>query len=658
MEPRLLELYNSELRHVRGMGEEFAREFPKIAGRLGLSRFECADPYVERLLEGFAFLAARVQLKLEAEFPRFTQHLLDVVYPHFLSTMPAMMIAQFQPDAREGSLANGFTIPRSTALLSHPTGANQTLCEFRTAHPVELFPVELSHAEYFLRSHRNHTLPAVPAAKSGFRFVVRATPVAPLSRTRLDKLVLFLRGDSALSSRLYEQILGHAVAVIARPLVPQSPAQELPREPRFDRSWDATPDPTQSLKHDAGPDQTTSRELILDRSAVRSVGFREDEALLPVNQRSFQGYRLLQEYLAFPQRFHFIEINGLQPAVARCQAPELEVFVLLDAAYTGQERLVQRDDFALHCTPAINLFPKRADRIHLTDRHSDFHVIPDRTRPLDFEVHSVTRVVGHGLHGSDEQEFLPFYGQHSGQLLSQQGAYFATERRARMTSEATSRRDAAATGCELFLSLVDAAESPYRSDLRMLSVQTLCTNRLLTADMPLGFSQTDFTLQMAAPIHAVRCLAGPTLPATSPAMQRAELGWKLIHLLSLNYLSLTDSNAEDGATALREMLSLHCHRTDPALQKQIDGVRHVDVQPVTRRLPMSGPIAFGRGLQITLRCDESCFEGSGVFLLGSVLEQFFARYASINSFTELVLQTAQRNEVYRWPLRTGRRQTL
>lgn len=636
MEPRLLEIYNSELRHLRGMGGEFARDFPKIAGRLGLDRFQCADPYVERLLEGFAFLAARVQLKLEAEFPRFTQHLLDVVYPHFLSTMPAMSIAQFHPDVREGCLADGFTIPRGTALFSQPTGVNQTLCEFRTAHPVEMFPIELTSAEYFSRNHRNHSLPTIPGAKAGFRFVLRTTPKGPLSRTRLDKLVLFLRGDSEFTSRIYEQMLGHTVAVVVRPVQPTKPDG----------------DPLQNC--------TSSDEKILDRSVIRSLGFQEDEALLPVKQRSFQGYRLLQEYFAFPQRFHFIEISGLQAAVAQCQETELEIFVLLDTVHRGQEQMVHRDDFSLHCTPAVNLFPKRADRIHLSERQPDFHVIPDRTRPLDFEIHSVTQVTGHGLHGSDEQEFLPFYGQHSGYLSSQTAAYFALDRRARASSEAASSRASSSAyhGSELFLSLVDATESPYRSDLRTLAVQTLCTNRNLTAEMPVGTRDTDFTLQIAAPVQAVRCLVGPTAPAPSPAVQRAELGWKLINLLSLNYLSLTDSDPEEGATALREMLALHCSRTGPSAQKQIDGVRHVRVRPVTKRLPMAGPIAFGRGLEVTIDCDDSCFEGSGVYLLGSVLEQFLARYASINSFTELVLQTTQRNEVYRWPLRTGRRQTL
>jgi len=148
MDPQLLKYYNSELRHLREMGGEFADEFPKIAARLGMDGFDCADPYVERLLEGFAFLAARVQLKVDAEFPRFTQHLLDMVYPNYLEPMPSMAVVQFQPDLTEGSLSEGFCIDKDSALRSQTGKDQQTPCEYRTAHPVYLWPLQISEAEY------------------------------------------------------------------------------------------------------------------------------------------------------------------------------------------------------------------------------------------------------------------------------------------------------------------------------------------------------------------------------------------------------------------------------------------------------------------------------------------------------------------------------
>ena len=168
MDPRLLEYYNRELQFMRDMGGEFAEEFPKIAGRLGLDGFECADPYVERLLEGFSFLAARVQLKIDAEFPRFTQHLLESVYPHYLAPTPSVAVVEFHPDPAEASLADGFRLPRGTVLQGGIAGSEQTSCEFRTAHEVTLWPLRVTEAEYFSHAGAARTLdrPATGGADS------------------------------------------------------------------------------------------------------------------------------------------------------------------------------------------------------------------------------------------------------------------------------------------------------------------------------------------------------------------------------------------------------------------------------------------------------------------------------------------------------------
>ena len=129
------------------------QEFPKIAGRLGLDGFECADPYVERLLEGFGFLAGRVQLKLDAEFPRFTQHLLEMVYPHYLAPTPSMAVVQLEPDLTEGSLAEGFEVPAATALRSVLGKGEQTACEYRDrARRHACGRCEIVEAEYFIHS--------------------------------------------------------------------------------------------------------------------------------------------------------------------------------------------------------------------------------------------------------------------------------------------------------------------------------------------------------------------------------------------------------------------------------------------------------------------------------------------------------------------------
>lgn len=625
MDPRLLQYYNRELQHLREMGGEFAREFPKIAGRLGLEGFECADPYVERLLEGFGFLAARVQLKIDDEFPRFTQHLLEIIYPHYLAPTPSMLVAQLQPDPTEGALEQGFVVPRGSELRSLLGKNTQTPCEYRTAHDVTLWPLELTEAQYFAGKEPVALLdlPDLSRVRAGIRLRLRVTvPGLTFDKLALDRLPLFLRGSDTLPARLYEQLLGNVVMLVVRPGRRPAP-------------W---------------------HEVVAGRH-VRRLGFEDDQALLPCPPPSFHGYRLLHEYFAFPQRYLFVELGGLGPAVRRCPEDQLEVLVLLDRADPALENVLGATNFALFCTPAINLFPKRADRIHLSDQVAEHHVVPDRTRPLDFEIYQVTGVTGIGAEG-EEQEFLPFYASYDRLSQHDQRSFYTVHRLPRLLSDRQRRNGPRSSyiGSEIFLSLVDAGEAPYRGNLRQLAVTTLCTNRDLPLHMPLGLGDTDFTLTSGAPVAAVRCVAGPSWPRPSHA--HGDTAWRLISHLSLNYLSLADSDSRQGAVALRELLALYGDLAEASTRKQIEGVRSVRATPITRRAPIPGPIAFARGQEVTVILDEAAFEGSGIFLMGAVLERFFTKYASINSFTETVVKSTERGEIIRWPARIGLRPTL
>jgi type VI secretion system protein ImpG len=625
MDPRLLRYYNRELQYVREMGAEFAREFPKVAGRLGLDTFECADPYVERLLEGFAFMAARVHLKLDSEFPRFTQHLLEIVYPHYLSPTPSMATVQMRPNLSEGALAQGYQVPRGTTLRSLLGRGEQTACDYRTGHDVTLWPLELTHVEYtgYVGDLGDIRLPG--RARGALRLKLRTTAGLNISDLALDDLTLFLRGSDELPLRLYEQLLGHALAVVARPTTRPTPWQH----------------------------------VVIDRPTM-PVGFEDDEALLQYGPRSFQGYRLLQEYFAFPARYLFVKLGGLAPAVRRCTGSEIEILVLTDLHDRALDGVLGVDNLALFCTPAINLFPRRVDRIHLTEATNEYHVVPDRTRPMDYEIYSIKDVIGFGSSADVKQSFHPFFAWNDHTTSDEAPAYYTIERQPRTLS---TRQRAQGTrssyvGSEVFMALVDPDEGPYRSSLRQLAIDTLCTNRDLPLHLAVGQGWTDFTLESGAPVESIRCLAGPTSPRASFA--HGDTSWRLVSHLSLNYLSLVDGAAGAGekASALRELLSLYADATDATTRRQIDGLRSTACAAITRALPVPGPTTFGRGLEVSITCDEGAFEGSGVFLLGAVLERFFAKYVSINSFTETVLRTVQRGEIMRWQARTGLRQTI
>jgi type VI secretion system protein ImpG len=625
MDPRLLQYYNLELKHLRETGAEFAEQFPKIASRLGMHGLDVDDPYVERLLEGVGFLAARVQLKIDAEFPRFTQALLEIVYPHYLAPTPSMLVAQLAPDANDPNLAAGPVVPRGSALSSVASSDDATPCDFRTSQDVTLWPVELVSASYFSFAPDLplNALPIAQRIRGGVRIRLKATAGLTFAQTPIDRLCFYLSGRDDVANKLYELCLGAGLGALALPLTGTAKWHEL-----------------------------------LPAAAIRAVGFTDDEALLPVTLRSFQGYRLLQEYFAFPQRYRFFEITGLSRACRRVEGDQLELVILLSRGDPTLEAVVDRSNLSLFCTPAINLFTKRADRIHVDDSMHEYHVVPDRTRPLDFEVYAVTDVVGHGIGTDSEQQFLPFYAAYSSDRDHQQSAYYTTRREPRLVSATARRRGSRSSyvGSEVFLALVDPSQAPFSGDLRQLAIQTQCTNRDLVLQMPTGVGRSDLFLDVAAPVTAIRVLSGPSRPY-APLADGA-VSWRAISHLSLNYLSLVQSSREEGAAALRDLLELYAAGADASAMRQIEGIRGVGVGRVVRRLHGPGPLAFGRGLEITLQVDELAFEGASAYVLGSVLDRYFARHVSMNSFTETVLRSEARGEIYRWVPQSGARPTL
>jgi type VI secretion system protein ImpG len=328
----------------------------------------------------------------------------------------------------------------------------------------------------------------------------------------------------------------------------------------------------------------------------------------------------------------------------------------LSEAETRLENRVNASAFELFCTPVINLFSKSLDRISLSERYSEFHVVPDHNRPLDFEIFEIQNVTGYGAEAGEEQEFRPFYLAKDSD--SGAAAFYTLNRipRALTAKEKQFGRRSSYAGTEAFLSLVDASAAPYRTQLRQLGIRALCTNRHLPIQMAVGVGRTDFTMDVNAPVTAIRCLNNPTLPRPSRAEGR--FAWRLISHLSLNYLSLIEGKGEEGVTSLREVLRLYSDANDRQVSRQIEGLLKVQSRPIVRRVQTPGPITFARGLEITLTFDEAAFEGTGVFILGAVLEQFFAKYVSLNSFTETVIRTQQRGEIMRWPSQMGRRQII
>jgi type VI secretion system protein ImpG len=604
----LLPFYNRELSYIRRLAAQFAEAHPKIAARLRLGGDVSEDPHVERIIEAFAYLTARIRHKLDDELPELTESLLGVLYPHYQAPIPSMAIVEFDLDSGQNEATEGHTIPRHTLLETEPIQGEP--CRFRTSYPVTLHPIDLKAAALARPPFRAPESPWTKKAAAVLRLTLACrAKTLRFADLNLGSLRFFLKGQAQHTFRLYELLFNHAQGVALA-------------------SGASDPEP-----------------VLLPAERLRQVGFERDEGLLDYPARSFLGYRLLSEFFAFPQKFLFFDLAGLDKRALARIGNSLEIFVYFDQADPDVEQNLDVDSLRLGCTPMVNLFTKRAEPIQLTHTEFEYRVVPDARRPLAHEVYSVDRVVAISSEG-EQQEYRPFFS-----------VKHALDGRSAVTFWHTARRPAEPSegpvdyGTEVYLSLVDLGFNPSAPADWTLSVETTCLNRDLPHRLPFGGGQPhlQFT-EGGALVSSITCLTPPTR-TLRPALKRGTL-WRLISHLSLSHLSLVDGSEQ--ADALREILKLYDYADSPETRAIIDGVLAVRSRRIVSRVGKDLAAGFCRGLEVTVQLDEEKFIGSGLLVFGSVLERFLALYCSINSFTRLVALTKGKEGVYRrWPPRTG-----
>ncbi|CAG9170670.1 hypothetical protein LMG23992_01712 [Cupriavidus laharis] len=626
MDPQLLDYYNRELVYMRELAGEFAQQHPKVARRLGMHGTEVADPYVERLIEAFCFLSARTQIKLDAEFPRFTQRLLEVIYPNYVAPTPSIAVAQFRPSQSEGDFARGVEVPRGAEVNAAQAPGEKTACQFRTTQPLTLWPIEITEARLTgippdIQGLERY-VPAHVSVQGALRLRLRCTRDATFDQLPgLDHLPVYLSGDDQIASHLFELLHSASTSTLVAP---------------------------------AGA--MGERPCAVTQDAVSYVGMGPGEGALPLQSNSFHGHNLLHEYFACPQRFYFFGLNKLAQGLSRIRGREAELVVLLSKPPGSLASHVDRDQFALFCTPVVNLFPKRTDRIEITPGRAEFHLLADRQHPLDFEIYTIQQLGGQKSQHSASIDFQPLFATLNSDE-GNHGRYFSLRRERRLISEQARKYGTrtAYVGTEVFVSLVDQNEAPHPDALRHLSVSSLVTNRDLPNLVPRN-GLSDLTPAASIPVEGIGLIRAPSPPR--PPFADGEMAWRLIRLLGFNYLALTDLDHRTGGQGLRDMLRLFVANDDRAHLGQVQSLIASKVAPVMRRLPGNGPLIYGRGIQCQLTVDESGFSGISPYLFGVVLEHFLARHVSVNVFTETELHSMQRGLVHRWPVRMGGRSVV
>ena len=594
----LLEYYNRELTYLRRAGTAFAEEYPKVAGRLEIGPGPCPDPHIERLLESFAFLTARIQHKLEDEFPELATALLGTVYPHFSSPVPSMTVARMDVDPTQGKMTSGHLIPARTPLFTR-TEENEH-CYFRTAYPVVLWPLEIREAA-FESTEKFDFLDNMPRVAVVLRLSL-VSPRASLTQMGLDRLRFFINADRILANSLYELLFAHAIDVALMP-------------------------------------ENSLRPVLLGVDALQPVGFGPEEGILEYPPNVHKGYRLLHEYFTFPEKFLFFDVDGLQ---RNGSERGFDLLFLLDQLPDAR-LTIDRTNFCLGCTPVVNLFEKTTEPIRVDERRCEYPLQPDLRREAITEIHSLVSV--HGIDADNRVYPLQPYYSYTHEMERRDHRAFWLSRREPVTRPHLS-------GTQILLSFVDLDFSPARPPATTVFARTLCTNRRLAEQLP---ARALLQWEQAAPLARIVALHKPTRQLDAPLGGKAL--WRLISHLSLNYLSL--SSDPSALKALREILRLYGFTDPEQTWQQVNGIRAMRCQRVTRRLGTEGWRGFCRGVEVTLTFDEQMYVGSGAFLLGAVLQHFFPLYASINTFTQLVMESQQREGVWkRWPPMVGEQPVL
>ena len=609
MSESLLPYYNRELAALRRLAGEFAEAYPKVAGRLRITADGTVDdPHVDRLLEGVAFLGGRVQQRLEDELPEITDALLELLSPHLLAPVPSMTTIRLTPKAEARGPA---VAPRGTPLETEPVRGEPL--RYVTCHPVTLWPITIEAVRLMGLPLAAPANPRAPGAAACLRITLRTqVPDLTFAETGLDTLRFHLRGSPQVSAGLHELLATACVGIALA---------------------DGPGDPSPTL---------------IGRERIRAVGFERDEAALPWPQRAFDGHRLLTEYFAHPEKFLYLEMSGLEARTMLQRSDKLEIFIYLGRAAPELERTVAADTLALHCTPAVNLFPQRCEPITLDGTQSDWLVIPDARRPAALEIHSVESVRESRPDGA-RRAVLPF------QRLARDGA--AEEDAAPMQWLAL-RGPAASplTGSETRLMLRDEHFEPDAPADGVLTINAICLNRDLPEQLPFGGGQPRLRIaDPTSPAATAECLSAPTTTLRPRLGERG--AWRLVSHLALNHLGVM--GGEDAAVALREMLRLHDLRDTPESRAAIAGLVSVRSGPGIARIPGQRPGVFVRGLDVSLTFEPQAWNSGGLYLLGAVLERFLALQVSVNGFVRTrALLRGRTAPVASWAPRSGTRVLL
>jgi type VI secretion system protein ImpG len=601
---KFVSYYQNEISYLRNAGRIFSKNYPKIARRLNLSDLESSDPHVERLLESFAFLTAKISQEIDDRYPETAASLLGVLYPHLIAPIPSMSMCQFNVDHYKGKLGNGYMISKNTSLFAY--SAEDVICKFQTVYPVNLLPLTINNV-YFWSKEACISKDFVEL-KPWYLCISFKTNGINLKDVDFRNLRICLQGERYIKNLIYQNLF-------------------------------AQNDIRVFISNNTENDKKVISPMILN--SLSEVGFKRDEMALPISKYTNHSYQMLQEYFHFPDKFLFFDIDNLNIEQKKGSLEGDFFEILIPVANPSQiiHEKITKDNFQLSCTPIINLFHKITDPLKLDHKKLHYRLVPDQRREKTTEIFSVESVESTINGRSESQTFSPYFSlEHFSKDDKQQ--IFWTQKRV-----SAQNRDVA--GTDVLLSFVDLSFNPQFPSDSVIYAKTLCSNRFLAEQLPAG---SQLQIEEKIPLAKITCLERPNSQIYSPL--DGDTLWMLVSQLSVNHLSLNQN--VDSARALKELLYIYANPYKDLTYVEIEQIKALTSKNITRRVGKDYWRGFVQGTEITLEFEKMNQFGQSNFLLASILRHYFSMSINANNFLELVVKDQSYNgELMRWdPLPT------
>ncbi len=595
VDDNLVRYYQDELSYLRQSGQEFAKQYPKIARRLELSDNESPDPHVERLLESFAFLTARLSKAIDDRFPQTAQALLSVLYPHLINPIPAMAIAKLQVDDTQIPPAKGYLLPKDTKLLARSIESVQ--CRFKTVYDIHLWPIEIAAVDLVPKDSFQF---ATDPQNYWFLKITLNAKAAPFSATSFDNLLVHIASDWAQANLLYEALFSE-----------------------YQNQVYVTTDTTTPA---------------IGGGALEPVGYKRDELAMPVPQYSLHHYALFQEYFHFGEKFLYFRLKALQEAIQKLpSSKQIHILIPLKDASIFKKIGVDRSTFLLNCVPIINLFERVSDPIRIHHRHLRYRLIPDIRRERTTEIYSIESITGIEEKTQRVIQYQPYYSL-QGQHNSADGFWLSQR------SPATLR---GVPGTDVYISLINRDFQVIKAKDIIATAKIWCTNRYLADQLP---QNSMLQPEDKAPLTKITLLNKPA--SQNYSLADGESLWMLISQLSSNYLGVLDP--KQGLNVLKNFLHLFASRYPDTPTKAIDDLKQLNITHTTRRFGKEAWRGFVQGYKIKMEMEKTNHQGGSNLILGTILNEYFSSLVSWNSFVECSLNDGKnKGEWMQWQPHPG-----